>query len=286
MMFSMDATRARTAADDQVGAVLNSVTGRLCLASDFYRGPHVAYGRAELSFLRWEIGRGVLDPESGSPWWRAVNDRLLRDKTEATLHYNSRDPLAETSNRSTHLWLEFLADPTPTRWYRAHNSSVVNAYLEHERLAAAELPGERLLINVALMRVIYAHALVENPRLALGKLAWLGPRIADPRGGTVGLFLDLRTAFPQRYPLLGVDIDTLINEEAGLPRVLDTAAILPRLGALYDFAAAVLQLPAVSSLHVGDVPTYTGIVLHPQAWAHRRHRDRVAALVTRLALSS
>ncbi|KTT59154.1 hypothetical protein NS383_24295, partial [Pseudomonas oryzihabitans] len=33
----------------------------------------LSYGDSELAFLDWEIRAGVLDPETGSPWWRNVN---------------------------------------------------------------------------------------------------------------------------------------------------------------------------------------------------------------------
>ena len=40
-----------------------------------------------MSFMRWQLRRGVLEParssRPGSPWWRAVNERLLRDGCEA-----------------------------------------------------------------------------------------------------------------------------------------------------------------------------------------------------------
>jgi len=40
-----------------------------------------------LSFMQWQLRRGVLAPLSatrpGSPWWRAVNERILRDGCEA-----------------------------------------------------------------------------------------------------------------------------------------------------------------------------------------------------------
>src|SRR4051812_2162708 len=78
---------AAAAADQRVQAVAHRPAGRLQLAADFYccSPPRAPFGRAELSFLRWEIARGVLDPETGSEWWRAVNARLLRDKVEADL---------------------------------------------------------------------------------------------------------------------------------------------------------------------------------------------------------
>ena len=85
------ASAARTAAAT-VEAVQGKTYDRFRLAADFYRGGHATgerrrYGLAELSFLHWEIARGVLAPPAvdggGSPWWRAINDELLRDKVEA-----------------------------------------------------------------------------------------------------------------------------------------------------------------------------------------------------------
>ena len=70
--------------------------------------------------------------------------------------------------RAVRLWLEFIATPTPSCWYRAHNASIVSGYLDHEGLANDENAPERFVMNVALARVLYAHALVAAPRLALG----------------------------------------------------------------------------------------------------------------------
>ena len=56
-------------------------------------------------------------------------------------------------------------------------------------------------MNVALARVLYAHALVAAPRLALGRLAPLGRLLGDPRLGMAGVFLLLRRVLPNRYPL-------------------------------------------------------------------------------------
>jgi hypothetical protein len=77
-----------------VDAVRDSTADRYRLAAEFYGGRHTAgersrHQRAELSFLRWEIQRGVLNAldrkQPGSRWWRAVSDALLRDKVEADL---------------------------------------------------------------------------------------------------------------------------------------------------------------------------------------------------------
>ena len=71
-------------------------------------------------------------------------------------------------------WLEFGARPTGRNWYLAHNASIVAGYVEHRNLAEAEGAPERFFMNVALVRVLYAHALAAAPRLALGRFALLG----------------------------------------------------------------------------------------------------------------
>ena len=84
-------------------------------------------------------------------WWRAVNERLLRDGCEAVALVGGL--AGEPSSQPVRLWLEFVAKPTGRNWYRAHNASIVDAYLEHRDLAEAESPPERFFMNVALLRV-------------------------------------------------------------------------------------------------------------------------------------
>ncbi|MBO0847976.1 MAG: hypothetical protein J2P20_00820 [Pseudonocardia sp.] len=249
---------AATVAMARVAEVRDRPDGRCRLAEAFYHDPAIhRYGRAELSFLRWEVSRGVLNPPSGSrpgsPWWRAINERLLRDKIEAKLL--RRAERGPASAPSVELWLEFLRSPSPARWYRAHNASVAGGYLDHEPLARRELRGERFMMNVALLRVIHAHAMVAEPRLAVGRLARAGRVLADPRRGTVGFFLDLRHAFPAGYPLRR-PLDEIIAVEASLPRALDYGIIAPRLTELYAFAARSLRLPRLDRLLGGGVPSY------------------------------
>ncbi|MGY1808852.1 hypothetical protein ACI8AF_15900 [Blastococcus sp. SYSU D00669] len=244
--------------------VRDEPAGRYEVAARFYRdasGPRRRYAAAELGFLRWELSRGVLAPVAGrrpgSPWWRAVNDRLLRDKVEADL-LTAGAP-GTPSAGSVELWGRFLRAPGPAAWYRAHNASIVGAYLAHEDLAAAELPAERFMMNVALLRVLFTHALVARPRLALGPLAALGPVLADPRGPTVCLFLDLRRSFPSSYPLQ-VPLTEAIAREQPLARALDYGAIAPRLPDLYEFSAAALGEPGLTDLLDDGAPAY--------AWPH------------------
>ena len=71
-------------------------------------------------------------------------------------------------------------------------------------------------MNVVLVRVLYAHALVAAPRLAMGWLRPGGPRLAgDPRVGMTGIFLSLSRILPDRDPL-GDDVDFYVAVEHGL----------------------------------------------------------------------
>ena len=107
----------------------------------------------------------------------------------------------DPSSRAVRLWLEFSATPTGRNWYRAHNASIVSGYIEHWNLAEIENAPERFFMNVALARVLYAHVLVGAPSMALGSLAPLGRVLGNPRLGMAGVFLSLRRAVPNRYPL-------------------------------------------------------------------------------------
>jgi hypothetical protein len=226
------------------------------------------YARSEIAFLRFQIARGALartdGARPGSPWWRAVNERLLRDTIEATLI--ARGEAGTPTAHSVELWLAFARRPSAAAWYRAHNASVVAGYLDHETLAAGELLIERFFINVALLRVLYAHALSAAPALALGRLAPLGPLLGDPRGRAVDLFLSVKRIFPERYPLTGVDLDDALAAEHRLFRAVDYGVIGTRIQALYDFAATSLAEPRVSELLRDGVPAYVWPVEERAPW--------------------
>ena len=90
--------------------------------------------------MRWQLRRGLLNPTDaptpGSPWWRAINERLLYDGSEArALAFGHSGP---PSSPTAAAWLEFIRRPSAGRWYRAHNMSVVGGYLEHEHLASED----------------------------------------------------------------------------------------------------------------------------------------------------
>jgi hypothetical protein len=151
--------------------------------------------------------------------------------------------------------MSFIADPRGQTWYRAHNASIVAAYLQNRDLAENENEAERFFLNVLLIRVLYAHALVAAPRLALGPLAGIGQALGDPRLALTGIFLSLSHILPERYPLKR-DVSAYIAAENRFGRTLDYGIITPRLQRLYEWSAAELAEPAVLGLVRDGSPVY------------------------------
>ena len=247
----------------QVAAARDDPAARLALLARTYHGPtgraprHLPFRRAALSFMRWQAQRGLLDPleatPPGSVWWRTINERLLRDGCEALALVGGLR--GEPSSRAVRQWLDFIATPTPSCWYRAHNASIVAGYLDHEALAEEENAPERFFINVALARVLYAHALVGAPRLALGRLSLVGRVLGDPRLGMAGAFLSLRRVIPDDYPLVR-EVEWYIADEQRLGRWLDYGVIAPRLQGLYEWSAEELDEPRLLELVRDGNPIY------------------------------
>jgi hypothetical protein len=218
---------------------------------------HLRYRRAALAFMSWQVRRGLLNPPDderpGSPWWRAVNERLLRDTQEARLRVlghpgPSSLPSAEPS-------VAFAFAPSSRTWYRAHNISIVSAYIDHRDLAEAENRVERFFINLVLVRLLYAHALVAEPRLALDWLAPAAPALGDPRRAMTGLFLSISRVLPDVYPLDG-ELDDYIDDEHTIGRMLDLGVIMPRVDGLYRWAADEQAIPALNDLVSESTPCY------------------------------
>jgi hypothetical protein len=283
-------TAALVRAEAQVAAVRNDPAARLALMARVFHGPtgraprHLPFRRAALSFMRWQERRGVLAPLNASPpgsaWWRAVNDRLLRDGCETVALLGGL--AGEPSSHAVRLWLEFGARPTGHNWYRAHNASIVGAYLEHRGLAEAESPPERFFMNVVLVRVLYAHALVAAPRFALGRVAPLGRVVGDPRLGMTGVFLSLRRVLPNRYPL-DRDVERYTAQEQRLGRLLDYAVIAPRAQRLYEWSAEELAEERLLGLVRDGNPIYVWSFEERHVWRSRQmpFAGRLLARVTR-----
>lgn len=271
--------RALVAADDAARAVAevrDDPDGRIRLAAGAYafrRGGrrYRPYRKAVVAFMRWQQARGVLNPQHadlpGSPWWRAVNEDLLRDTLEAKLligrggGYPSRPTVAR--------WVEFFDAPSARTWYGAHNASVVAGYLAHSALAALESPVERFFMNVVLVRVLYAHALVLDGNLALGRLSFLAGLIGHPRSRGPQALLSMKDVLPDRYPIQGVELQEVIDKESRLGRVMDYGVIRARVDGLYESSARALSQPLLVDLIRNGEPAYAWPADQRSVWAPR-----------------
>ena len=286
-------TRETTAAQwaaAQVERVRDDPAGRLALMGRAYYGPfgraprHLPFRRAALSFMRWQAERGVLRPldasSPGSPWWRAINDRLLLDGCEALARSGGFPGPASSSTIAP--WMSFIDAPTGRNWYRAHNASIVRAYLENRALAEQESMPERFFLNVALLRVLYAHALNAAPRMALGRFAPVGRVLGVPRLGMAGAFLSLGRVLPADYPAR-LDLETTLKIEHGLARMLDYGVIAPRLQMLYHWSAQELDIPDVRNLIRDGSPTYAWSYADRNVW--RQTPESLPVWLLRVATS-
>ena len=268
-----------------VAAVRDDPARRLALAASFYDDrsgrPRIrAYRRAEMAFMSWQVRRGLLAaPDAarpGSGWWRSLNEGLLREAWEADrMLAGGRGP---ASGPPVSRWAEFLQRPSAVSWYRAHNASIVAGYLKHQDLCAAELAIERFFMNVTLSRVLYAHALVARPKLALGRMRAASRALGDPRWRGADLFLSLRNILPDRYPLDGITLAEILVLENYAGRLIDYGVIVPRLQALYEWAAADLGEPRLLGLIRDGLPAYawTNDERHP--WTPVRGRRIIPVL--------
>ena len=134
-------------------------------------------------------------------------------------------------------------------------------------------------MNVVLVRVLYAHALGAAPRLALGRFAFLGRLLGDPRLGMAGAFLSLRRVLPDRYPLAD-DAQRYIADEQRLGRMLDYAVIVPRLQSLYEWSADELRELRVLELVRDGNPIYAWPFEQRPVW-RTRHMPLPARILQR-----
>ncbi|MGD9694079.1 MAG: hypothetical protein AB7V42_00275 [Thermoleophilia bacterium] len=281
------AVTAAEYARDRVDAVGDDPEARLALMRALYApvdddATHLPYRRAASAFMGWQLRRGLLRPTDadppGSAWWRGMNARIMRDGWESRALAIGH-PGPPSSPTVAHA-VRFVSAPSARTWYRAHNASVVAAYLEHRDLAAGEGRTERFFMNVVLLRVLFAHALVAAPRLALSWLAPVAPRLGDPRLGMTGIFLSLSRVLPNRYPL-NDDVESHLRLESGIGHLLDLGVILPRLPALYDWSARELGEPALRDLIADGLPAYAWPADDAATW---RIPPRLPARLARRAL--
>ncbi|EUA52458.1 hypothetical protein I553_2645 [Mycobacterium xenopi 4042] len=174
--------------------------------------------------MKWQLRRGLLNPPDaptrGSSWWRAMNERLLYDGCEA--HALAFGNPGSPSSPSVAALLQFIRRPTAASWYRAHNMSLVTAYLQHEHLASRGPRGTLLHQSRAGPCSLHPRA---GCRAATGaRLACpAGRLLGDPRLGITGIFLSLSRVLPDRYPL-GEHVTPFVEAEHGFGHLAPAAA--------------------------------------------------------------
>ncbi|MEH3023472.1 MAG: hypothetical protein PGN19_12150 [Pseudomonas oryzihabitans] len=228
----------------------------------------LSYGDSELAFLDWEIRAGVLAPDTGSRWWRNVNLHFiyLSELAGCLAHHGLPGDQAPFPTRC---WLDFIAEPTPRHWYRAHNASILAGFQRHEDDARLENAIGQDFLNITLYRLMFAQALVEDATL-FGELgAWL----ADPRGFSVTLLVHLADFYPPHYPLTEADRPIIEGRGLGLEetavRLMD-GLIRHYLRELYARAAVWNQAPALLGYLDGDDPAYPPAAGHRESLAAAR----------------
>ncbi|WP_454253270.1 hypothetical protein [Pseudomonas sp. Marseille-Q7302] len=238
----------------------NCPTRRRAVREAFYQrfgdtdNDGLSYGDSELAFLDWELQAGVLEPMTGSPWWRNVNLHFiyLAELAGCLAHHGLPDDQAPYPTRC---WLTFIADPSPRHWYRAHNASILAGFARYQQDARAENAVGQLFLNITLYRLMFAQALVEEATL----FAELGALLADPRGFSVKLLVSLADFYPPHYPLTEADREVIEGHGLGIGelgvRLMDgwIRLELPR---LYAEAAEWNQAPELLAYLNGDEPAY------------------------------
>lgn len=265
-------------ATDRTALAQDDPEERYHLRRSFYRrygfgeGVVFGYGISELTFLRWEIERGVLNPldhasRPGSRWWRSVNDRLLFSAELGALAHEVGLRGAHLP-RDVRLWLDYLSAPSVASWYRAHNGSIVSGYLSYAHEALLETDAERRLLGSVLDRLLFAHAMVLPGALPVGDDGAWASRMADPRGPLVSFVLRSKALYPRCYPLVaGPDRRA---ERAWTEDLVDERVVRPLLPAIHAAAGAAIEMPELPLLTRGGAATYPDYALPrgPEIPAH------------------
>jgi hypothetical protein len=221
-------------------------------------------GISELEFMGWEIRREVLNPvvpplPGGSKWWRNVNLKfiiLAQTAEEIVQMKKENDPAIPNEVK---LWLDFIKKGTPRSWYRAHNASIVRAYLDFVADAQLETIYEQTFMNEVLYRLLFAQAMVEDDTIfkAIGEID------ANPLLPSVDLIVHIPAFYPDHYPLLLSDIQYVMHKGHGvdgdLERDFDDYLIYPHIPALYSIAAGWLNIPALRDFQYDGKPIYPNL---------------------------
>ncbi len=253
-----------------VEAVKDSPQGRLDLRKKFYEkyggdvilNHKLGYGDAEISFMEWEIKRGVLNPlngpKPGSPWWYNVNLEFLYWGELSQLVYESGFVFSNLDTQVNH-WLLYIRKPGPATWYRAHNTSIASGYISFKDLAWKETVFERIFMNEVLYRVLYVGTLQMGP---ISKLPLRGVQnfFFDPALGIFNILEDIPEFYPQNYPLSEKDILNVLYQGKSIAgeasTLLNKLFILSHLNKVYSLSAQWLNLPEIKTFADGDNAIY------------------------------
>lgn len=198
------------------------------------------YGRAEIAYYQWEENRGSMNPLDditlpGSPWWRNVNLKFIYFSELAGAMFENNITSDKAPN-PVHKWLDFLKNPSPKSWYRAHNASIFTAAEEFRKNSSEENDISAWFLNPVLYRLMFAQAILEEPTFATAAVEtginnisdeikneflknliekiekelekkYTGDLIkdleyfADPRGPGVSIILNFQNFYPTEYPI-------------------------------------------------------------------------------------
>ena len=193
---------------------------RLEVRQDFYKKHGTStildpynYGDSEIAFLKWEIKRGVFNPlddqkQAGSPWWRNVNLRFIYFSELAGRVFDEKI-IQKDLPIPVQAWLNYLNDQTGENWYKAHNTTILEAFNYYLDDARKENDVEQTFLNIILYRLLFAQAMVEDVTI----FGDLGSVLADPRGFSVKLITSLPDFYPTHYPLTEADRPIIEGDE-------------------------------------------------------------------------
>jgi hypothetical protein len=120
------------------------------------------------------------------------------------------------------------------------------------------------------VRVLYAHTLVLDGGLALGRLSFLARMIGHPRARGPQALLSLKDVLPDRYPIVGLSVADVIDLESKIGRLIDYGVIRARIDDLYASSARALSEPLLADLIRDGEPAYAWFADQRTVWTPRR----------------
>ena len=220
---------AAVLAAERVARVRDSPQGRLELLRSSYAPlpgatpVHLRYRRAALAFMGWQVQRGLLDPltgsSPGSSWWRAMNERLLRDTCEARLRLLGHPGPASSPSCRVVGPLRGQADAA-----RA-GTSPTTSRSSAPTSTTATWPSGRTASSGSSSTSCSCGSCTRMPSSPLHGWRCPGSRRrrrgwAIPRRAMTGIFLSVSRVLPDAYPLDG-ELDDYIANEHTIGRLLD-----------------------------------------------------------------